>query len=284
MILSYNVPIVIICKDRIRYLDQELKSICKTTPPSTQVFVSNDGTTKKNTLVYLTTNLLASLSEDHPFPLDHEEWNKYIGVIPNETSAKGVLGKVNVILHPESAGTQNLGKAVKHAFESSHAEYVIKMEDDMLCTPNWYYNLIHAISHSDCDLVSGFRYFYGKAITKPMNPFTEEVVQGYTGGQTMIASRKYYDKCPYVFNNEIKTIWDNDDLWINQCRKANLKFGVTKQSVCQHVGFVTESTQSEFTRGGTLSKIDKKLKTFVLGSEVTPMGKCNERIDGRKIN
>lgn len=258
MIVYAKVPIVIICKDRISYLDSELRSLSATCPSSTHVIISNDGTKNESMVRYLTTNESIEV-KDCGFPENHPEWVSVVGQIPIEKVVTGVLGKVSTLMHPVSAGTKNLGKAVKYAF-SLGASHVVKMEDDLIFTEGWYRILLQAALGSGCDLVSGFRYFYGKAATRKINEETEEVQHGYTGGQLMICSRKYYNSCPHVFNNEITTIWDNDDLWINQCRAKGLKFGVTTRSLCQHVGFQTESKQKAFVKNGRLHKVDRLVK------------------------
>lgn len=283
-----NVPIVIICKDRINYLDLELKSISSTCPSSTQVIVSNDGTKNKNTLRYLNTQDPISIGQ-WSFP---PKWPQLTN-IPTLDTVQGVGGKLNMLLWKVSAGTKNLGLAVKYAFERTGSPYVIKMEDDLIFIKNWYALLINAIQDSGCDLLSGFRFFYNKTKakpfndiekiykgyttggqiivharskpeTRPINNVAEEVYRGYTGGQLMICSRKYYDRCPYVFNNEISTIWDNDDLWIDQCRKNGMKFGVTNKSVCQHIGTQTESQQHQFSA----KKLDLNVKTTICGDHI----------------
>jgi len=77
----------------------------------------------------------------------------------------------------------------------------------------------------------------------------------------MIASRRFYDECPNVFKNERTSIWDNDDFWINSCRCKQLKFGVVKKSVCQHIGFQTESGQKGFIKDGRLLKVDRDVSS-----------------------
>lgn len=272
MIDYCSVPIVILCKDRVRYLDTELKSITATCPTSINVFLSNDGTTNANMLRYLGTNETVPLDDDWKFPEDNKEWNRLIGVIPNPDHTQGIKGKTRQILHARSAGTKNLGLAVKQVFEETSAEYVIKMEDDLVFTPRWYFTLIRAIIHSPCDLISGFRYFYGHPEREAYNDLVEIVTKGYTGGQLMICSRRFFNRCNRVFNNEILTIWDNDDLWINECRKNGMLFGVTTKSVCQHIGYATESKQKAFTKNGKLLKVDREVHSLCFGASVAIFG------------
>lgn len=261
-----NVPIVIICKDRIKYLDLEVKSISATCPSSTQVIISNDGSKNQRMHSYLKTQK-PIITEYWSFPRGNPEWDNLIGHLPDQNPT-GIRGKTKVIFRDKSAGTKNLGLAVRYAFEKTGASHVIKMEDDLAFIQGWYSTIIKSITHSKCDLVSGFRYFYGKPETRHHTNLVEEVYKGYTGGQLMICSRKYYEKCPCVFNNDITTIWDNDDLWINQCRKNGMMFGVVKKSVCQHIGFQTESKQKEFTKNGKLLKVDHEVKGLVFGKEI----------------
>jgi len=261
-----NTPIIIICKDRVNYLDIELKSLSATLPRNTQVYISNDGTTSKQMIEYLTTNNKI-YCDKWMFPNYNNDWNNIIGILP-VTDIVGIKGKVQVILYEKSEGTKNLGLSVKYVFENSNSDYVIKMEDDLIFTKGWYQSLIKAIISSGCDLVSGFRYFFGEVKIKPINELTEEICSGWTGGQLMIVSRNYYKHCPYVFNNDIKTIWNNDDLWIDECRKAGLRFAVTKKSICQHIGFQTESKQKGFIKDGKLLKIDPKVFSIVFGTKI----------------
>jgi hypothetical protein len=270
MLKHANVPIVIICKDRINYLDLELRSICATVPAGTVIYLSNDGTKNPNTIKYLTTND-SVVCEDWSFPKGHKEWDDLIGELPERKVVTGIGGKVEVILHRESLGTKNLGIGVGRAFEDG-ASHVIKMEDDLVFTQHWYYTLIRAVANTNCDLASGFRYLWGKGHrTRSINDSVDEMFAGYTGGQLMIASRRFYKDCPHVFNNERTSIWDNDDFWIDSCRQANLKFAVVKKSVCQHIGFQTESGQKIFTKNGHLLKVDWNVKAsdFRISDEVS---------------
>jgi hypothetical protein len=283
MIDCPDVPIVIVCKDRIRYLDTELKSLSATAPSSLQVYLSNDGSDDQRMLRYLTTQDCIPLDDEWLFPQDNREWDDLIGRLPNAETVRGIAGKVHVILHGVSAGTANLGRAVKYVFTQTGAPYVIKMEDDLLFTPGWHSSLVRAIQSSGCDLVSGFRYFYRKARMRPLTDDVEEVYAGFTGGPLMIASRAYYDACPRVFDNAITTIWDNDDLWINECRRQGMKFGVLAHSVCQHVGFHTEAKQRGFLEHGRLLKVDRLVRSTRVGHEVAQFGACNRLIDGSHL-
>jgi GT2 family glycosyltransferase len=263
-----DTPIVIVCKDRVRYLDLELRSLTATTPSSVQIYLSNDGTNNPQMLRYLSTRDEIPLDNEWRFPEDNAEWNELIGRLPNVASVRGIAGKVDAIMHAAPAGTRNLGLAMKYAFEHTRAPYVIKMEDDLLFTADWYAELIRAIAQSDCDLVSGFRYFYGKVARHRSNAWVEEMRTGYTGGPLFIASRRYFESCPYVFDNNVTTMWDNDDLWIDECRKNGLRFGVVTHSVCQHVGYCTEAKQRDFMRRGRLLKVDRNVRRTCIGAEV----------------
>ena len=266
-----SVPIVVICKDRVQYLDLELKSISVTVPKTTNVYLSNDGTQDTTMLKYLKTNEKIH-SDIWNLPTNNDDWNSLIGNLP-QTEIRGIADKLRVFFYAESAGTKNLGLSVKKLFEQGY-EYVIKTEDDIVFVTGWYERLIEAIRGSGCDLVSGFRYFYGttrenpKIKTRVINNLVEEVYEGFTGGQIMIVSRKYYKKCPFVFNNEIKTIWNNDDLWINECRNNGMKFGVTRESCGQHIGFKSESKQRDFSIDGKLLKVDRNVKKVSIGDRV----------------
>lgn len=275
MMMYHCAPIVIICKDRINYLNTELLSLSATSPLSTRIFLSNDGTRNTEMLKYLTSNDSVSMDNDWKFPCDNQEWDDLIGRLPNPPNVDGVKNKVHVLAHSYSSGTQNIGLSVKYVFDHTPASHVIKMEDDLVFCQGWYFSLLKAIRNSGCDLLSGFRYFYGKPKTKPLNDDVQEMTEGYCGGQLMICSRHYFESCWNVFNNDITTVWDNDDLWINECRKANLKFGVLNRSVCQHVGFCTESGQKAFTKNGKLLKVDREFHNFQLAKNVATFGGSN---------
>jgi hypothetical protein len=156
------------------------------------------------------------------------------------------------------------------------------MEDDLVFIPGWYSTLIKAMRSSRCGLLSGFRYFFGHVSTRSINPVVEEVFSGYTGGQLMIASRDFFHACPAVFENDITTIWNNDDFWIDHCRRVGLKFGVVKQSVCQHIGFCTESGQKAFVKDGKLLKIDPAVRGIVVGDSVARFRLLDDFADKQK--
>jgi glycosyltransferase involved in cell wall biosynthesis len=233
------IPILVTCKDRLRYLDITLKSLSASLPPKINVYVSDDGSTNPNMHRYLTTNDNIPLNNSYMFPNNNTEWIKKIGFIPNLKQIIGIKGKVNVFLRSKSCGIKNFTYAVRKLFLIHQCDYVIKIQDDVIFKHGWYEFMCGILTHYEPSMVSGFRYFLGK--NKPdlinVGHGVQQLGKINTGGLLMAISRKACTINDVLWFNNDKRCIDMDDFWSNNCRKTKLPLLVTNPGLCQHIGF-----------------------------------------------
>jgi hypothetical protein len=272
------IPIVVLCKDRVRYLDTTLKSLSATVPSAVPVFVVNDATTDPSMTRYLTGDRAVPISEP-PFPHSHPQWKRRIGELPEPAEVAGIGGKVGLLLGKSPGGTRNLGLAVMHAFEATGADYVIRVEDDVLFKAGWYERLAAVTSElGDAGIISGFRYFFRQPQLRPAGSNAEALVRGYGGGCLMAASRQLYLRRRRLFENDVRSMKHNDVFWIENCRQAGLRTYVTALSLCQHIGVVstfTDRGHKQYIVNGRLAKIAPDVTPpFPLAAAVSRFGNC----------
>jgi len=253
----------------VRYLDTTLKSLSASVPSQTPIFIMNDGTKNESMIRYLTTNEIISIN-DYEYPNYNDEWKYFIGYLPNEKQVRGIKGKAYVLMR-NPGGISNIGYACKKAFDETGSSHVIKIEDDMIFKKGWYdYLCLTLLKTNGLGIVSGLRYFYGNYKVDHLNDKLDILSSGYTGGNLLTASRMLLNKQPNIFINDITEILHNDDFWINSCRKAGLIVAVTKKSICQHIGVITEAKHKEYMQGDKIIKIDRTIvKPFEIQKEVT---------------
>jgi hypothetical protein len=269
------IPILVICKDRVRYLDTTLKSIFSTVSSSVPIFVYNDGTKNLSMIEYLTTSNAINIELIDEYPNWNSDWIKYVGFIKNTSLVTGIAGKINVIMSENCCGTSGIGFTCNSIFENEKSSYLVKVEGDMVFKKGWYESMCLAIkSDESIGLVSGFRYFfrsrgYGPVSINELNDRVDLVSSGYTGACVYSISKVLTKKAPQLFVNDIMTMTDYDDFWINGCRGSGMKFCVLKESCCQHIGVTTEITDlnhKQFMKNGKTVKVDfNSLPPFEIG-------------------
>jgi len=249
-------PIMVLCKNRLRYLDTTLKSLSATIP-SVPVYLVSDGSTNPSFIEYLTTQNKIEVN-DSPYP-NSDEWIKYAGFLPNKTHVQGILGKFYIILRRQSTGLQNLGFAANLIFQNHpKAKHIIKIEDDVIFPKNWYSRFCNTVANSSAGLVSGFRNFF-----KPISFQNNILLSGYTTAQLFAISRTLWNKQPDLKNAPC-TIFGTDekltpdDYWIDKCREVNMNVEVTKISYCQHIGIISEFWGNRF-KPSHINRMDRQL-------------------------
>lgn len=229
------IPVLVTCKDRIRYLDITLKSLSATLPKEVEVYLSDDGSINQQ---YLKTNEIIKLHDDYKFPNDDENWKKYIGFLNNCSQITGIKNKVNVFYWKKCRGILNFTLATHWIFNNHNCSHVIKIQDDVVLKKNWYEKFCEILSnHPSAGIVSGFRYFFANAELKKLDEDTEEIIDGYCGGLLMALSYSAFNKNPEFRRTANNKTRDMDEFWIDNCRTTGLQVLVTTPGMCQHIGY-----------------------------------------------
>ena len=233
------IPILIICKDRVQYLDITLKSLSGTTPSNVPIYVVNDKTNNQNMIKYLTTNQQISLT-NFQYPND-KAWNKYIGNLPIFNNVKGICGKVNVIMNTSQ---KTLPNAFKRIFMETKSSYIIRIEDDVVFKNNWYDIMCQHIS-DDVGILEGHFVADSCQGHKKLSHYSEKFdeLEGNNGGQVMRVSRQLFSMSKCM--NDNPDVLGTDFIWINECRKLGMKVLMTKPRIAQHFGINSEFWKKE---------------------------------------
>jgi len=233
-------PIIVLCKNRLRYLDATLRSLSATTNLQSQVYVVNDGSDNPHMVRYLTTNERIPLTKDL-FPND-SRWNQISGDLPNFLFAKGIRSKTGIMLFKKSKYIRNFSHAVKLVFERHNCSHIIRVEGDVLFKQGWHQRFIQIIGQSppNVGLISGFRHIFDNPVLKDNDNHTQNITRGTTGSQLYAISRTLCRKDESLVDNESDLKEGADDFWFDGCRKANMERWVTSTSMCQHIGYKSE--------------------------------------------
>lgn len=267
------IPILVTCKNRLRYLDATLKSISLTVPAGVVVYVVDDGSVNSDMIDYLTTDRVIHVN-DYEFPNGNNEWITRIGFIPNH-DVQGVKGKVNVILkEPPSEGVKTFTSAIRYIFEKNKCSHVIKVQDDVVFKQGWYSAMKKSALKSG--ITSGFRHFFDSAKLSIVNGNTDILEAGHVGGICLMISLELCKDKPILINNDVVRTRDMDDFWTDNCRSAGMSIHVTNPGVCQHVGFkslVYQGTHKQFMFDGSRTRgIDNELfPPYVIGESIREM-------------
>lgn len=233
------VPIGIVTRNRVGYLDVTLRSLTASTLPSdVPVVVFDDGSDDLTTQLYLTTNEQVSSAKSWP---SHQTWRATLGLgIINDrnTPPVGVKGLLQV---------DQLGKSPKGVVEGSceairrlfaaypHAPGVILLQDDVLFKEDWYSRLTTvALEHTfsrPLGVLAGLKLNHRyKDIGNPLPP----VYPSGITAQCLYISRACLklDMLKRPQKSKVKF----DDTLRRGAAKAGLWAGVILPFVCQHFG------------------------------------------------
>ena len=145
------IPIGIVTKDRVGYLDVTLKSLSATAiPDSVSVTLFDDGSSDPKTLRYYDTK--NAIADETSFP-DSEMWNQTLGldIVRSQHPLVGISGCLPVIRFDQPSGVVNASlRAIDHLFAAnSEAPWVILLQDDVVFKADWYQRLTNAVLNFD---------------------------------------------------------------------------------------------------------------------------------------
>jgi hypothetical protein len=222
------IPVMVLCKDRVPYLDITLKSLSATTPANVPVYVLNDGSELPDMRNYLTTGRLLDIGTT-AYPT-HATWRKYVGSLPDNRMVYGVGDKVNVILH---RGDHALDAGMRKIFTETSASHLIRVEGDVIFKDGWY-EIMCQETEQRVGILEGFVMAEKPARLTPYSSHFDEV-QGRNTGQLMRIARSVI---PALGSNPV--VKGTDTEWLKKCRRAGMQVLATRPRVCQHIGIESE--------------------------------------------
>lgn len=224
-----NSVILILSKDRLKYLAYTWQSLSKTS--SLPVYLYDDGSSDQDLIRFLTSdgNFLLSNNID----INCETLSRYVGWFPPITNLDGISSKIN--LQRRNLGhTQILFSAIREIFEQTNFEYIIQLEDDVVFKRGWLQTLMRvwndwsAVNKGilcSCSVQNELRHPKSGILTG-INPTF----------QCVVIPRYIYEIDREWFNGPWKFRTKCDLYTVKYCQERDFLVGVLGESVCQHIG------------------------------------------------
>jgi len=237
------VPVGIITRERVAYLDVTLKSLSATQlPVGAPVTIFDDGSHSKTAKNYYET--AKPIRTTAKWPTD-ASWKKTLGLeIVNKANQKvlGLNGKVPVVtLARKPLGVVNAScRAITHLFkENPAAPGVFLLQDDIVFKEDWYHRMLDTVARAEeytdkeVGLLAGLKLNYAVDKGKRNRP---AVASGVTA-QCLYISRQAHDVLYSSYINKKHRINRRfDDTFRKAVAKTDLWAGCIFPFVCQHIG------------------------------------------------
>lgn len=234
------VPIGIITRDRVAYLDATLRSLSATAlPEGISVIVFDDGSKDASTRKYYTTQEVVTVTK--PWPTN-TVWKKTLGLGMLNTAPQptGIQNKVQVV----TLGARSLGvvtascQVVCRMFDAyPQAPGIFLLQDDIVFHANWYDRMLDTkdgrFAEKPIGLLAGIK--LNKTL-RPGVPPPPAVSCGVTA-QCLYISRPAFDSTRKSYFERVhKTQQRFDDTLRRAVAGHGFWAGVIFPFVCQHTG------------------------------------------------
>lgn len=235
------VPIGIVTRDRIAYLDVTLRSLSDTRlPAGTSVVIYDDHSAEKTTKDYYHTNKIVQVATDWP---TSASWKSQGLSIINDYYALpvGIHGMVDVYsLAAKPLGVVNAScRAICHLFDNHPAATgVILLQDDVLFKHDWYSQMLRVASQWMLYADRPLGVLAGLKLNHRIDIRGEPPLAVPTGitAQCLYVSRLAYQRSFSYFHKEHKIDKKFDDTMRREISNAGLWAGCIYPFVCQHFG------------------------------------------------
>lgn len=236
------VPIGIVTRNRVAYLDVTLRSLSATElPTNVPVYVFDDASDAKESRLYYTTS--RSIDAKTTWP-GHKMWHKLgLDVInKNDRPPTGLRGMVQVVtLGAKPTGVVNAScRAITWMFEKyPDAEGVILLQDDVIFKEDWYIRLTQAAQDVKLFGKKKLGVIAGIHLNKKISGEKKGVREGGITGQCLYVSRDAFKKTNGFFTRKHSSKQKFDDQIRRVVGRAGLWAGLILPFVCQHFGVVS---------------------------------------------
>lgn len=230
------IPIGILTKDRMDYLDVTLRSLSATDlPESTPVLLYDDGSTAASTQLYYTTS--QPVSTTHAWPHDSKWRAAGLDVIQNNYYPPcGIAGKLPVVsLVYAGTGVVNAScAAIRDLFRRfPAARGVILLQDDILLKADWYARLRDTAGKvPKLGLLAGIKLNHKLHAHRAVNGF---ISSGVTA-QCLYITAEAYRRCQDYLTREHVIQKRFDDTFRSTVVGTGLTAGCLFPFICQHIG------------------------------------------------
>jgi hypothetical protein len=236
------VPIGIVTRNRVAYLDVTLRSLSATNlPTATPVYIFDDASDADASRIYYTTSRKVDLEMKWPA---HGMWRKLgLSVInENDRPPVGLRGRVCVVtLGAKPTGVVNAScKALTWMFEHyPKANGVILLQDDVLFKQDWYERMMAAVQDASLFGKKKLGILAGLHLNKKIGGDLSGVREGGITGQCIYVSRAAFKNANGFFTGKHNSRQKFDDQLKRAVSRSGLWAGLILPFVCQHFGVVS---------------------------------------------
>ncbi len=241
---SIMVPIGILTKDRVAYLDVTLRSLSATDlPDDVSVTIYDDGSTAPTAGEYYYSTNTRSVSIQPPWPND-VVWRAASLDIINRTwhVPFGIVQKVHITRSLASVGVV---RASMDAIEDLLRRYpdapgVFLLQDDAVFNRDWYTRMLQTVDeinkHRPVGVLAGIKLNSAFKHGATTGKFIES---GITA-QCLYVSRQGFEVCRVPLGDTNKTRMRFDDQLRRLVHEHGMWAGCVMPFVCQHFGIVSQ--------------------------------------------
>lgn len=235
------VPIGVVTRDRINYLDTTLRSLSASAIPADvplRVFSDHSDTAEMRR--YLETDEVIPTTRN--WPTGNAAW-KRAGldfVAQQDQHPVGIASKIQVRRLP---GTTSLGVFAASLFairalldEFPLAEGLFLLQDDIVVKADWYARMLAA---REIQLSRPLGVLSGMRLNRAIVP-GKPVIESHTTAQCLYIPRSTVERLSVFFGQRSPSRKQFDDRLCDAVTKAGLAMGLLCPFVCQHIGVVSE--------------------------------------------
>lgn len=226
---SQNTVVVILCKDRLKYLFYTWQSLQKTS--DLPVFVYDDGSTSPDIIKFLTTN------SEFPVHIDinNNVLEKNIGYFPPISSITGINSRIQLFRQKKSIGNTAISlKMVREIFSNTSFQYIIRLEDDVVFKKDWVQTLMEKWNNWN---IPNKGILCSCAVQNHFRKKTSSITTHHNPTFQCVVIPRYFYELDRDYFDEAKRFETKIDLYFRKhCLELELECGLLPESVCQHIG------------------------------------------------
>lgn len=230
-------PIGILTRNRAAYLDITLRSLSATLlPDSVDVCIFDDASDCDTTRAYYATTGNVALS--YAWPVDDRWDSRGFDILPTGVCIQPAIGdKIDIIAAATATGVVAAScRAICTLFESTSADGVFLLQDDVVFKHDWYLRMLEIVKHSKKFAPKGIGVLSGLKLNQKLRAKTgQSVISAGITAQCLYITRRAFDTVNF-FTSPPNVKLRFDDLLRRSITKAGLWGGVTFPFVCQHIG------------------------------------------------
>jgi hypothetical protein len=238
-----NLAVVILCKERLKYLVYTWSSLMKVLNINCPIYVYDDGSQDKDLNQFLTYDKWFALRKE--ININCEVLSRCVGYFQPKFCVEGIATKIVLRKQPKSImNTAITFKYMREIFdENPNVQYILRIEDDVVFKENGLDILFESWNKWNKEIINP-GILCGCAIGVKREPTSYIVTNGFPSAQCVLLSRDFYKIDKEAFKGPWKC-HNKADLYLDRyCRDFGLICGSLGTSICQHIGIESEELKT----------------------------------------